>query len=101
MKSREDMTNPPIQFKVPSNQAWLGARLLHKRKLTSDPVKVQECWTILFQSIFQSRIGTSTYQEAYQKDLTHLVLLSRISFDDIVDQEFPMEEIEASLINEA
>ena len=80
------------RFKVPSNQPSLGDRLLHKGELTSDPIKVQECWTNHFQSIFQSRVGTSTCLEACQKDLTRLALLSRMNFDDIVDQDFTVEE---------
>ena len=87
----------PGRFKVPSNQPSLGDRLLHKGELTSDPVKVQECWTNHFQSILQSKVGTSTCQEACQEDLTHLALLSKMNFDDIVDQDFTVEEIEASL----
>ena len=59
-KSREGTfkAKDPRHFKVPSNQPSLRDRLLHKGELTPDPVKVQECWTNHFQSIFQSRVGT-------------------------------------------
>lgn len=98
-KSRESMykTKGPRRFRVPSNQLSLGDRLLHNGEVTSDPTTVQECWTNHFQCIFQSKAGTSASLAACQKDVTRLASLSRMNVDDVVDDDFTVEEMEASL----
>ena len=96
-RERLFMTKDPKRFKTPSNLPSLGDRLLHDGVVTSDPSKVQLCWTSHFKSLFQSQIGHNSSLHNTQKNLPRLESLSRMNFDDIIDDNFTVEEIEASL----
>ena len=82
---------------MPSNQPSLVDRLVHDGKVISDPITVLSCWTSHFEALFQSQIDSNSSINDTQKDLSCLEFLSRLNFDDIIDDNFTAEEIEESI----
>ena len=91
------MTKDPRSFKTPSNQPSLGDRLVPDGKITSDTTTVLSCWTSHFEMLFLSQIDSNSSLNDIQKDLPHFEFLSRLNFDDIIDDNFTAEEIEESI----
>ena len=90
-------TKDPRRFRVPSHKASLGERLFYNGEIISDPSTILSCWTNHFQTIFQSKATSNTDVTTALKELNHLEIQSRMICDDIVDDEFSVEEIEGSL----
>ena len=84
-------------FRTPSNQPSLGDRLLHEGVITSDPDTIQSCWSNHFKTLFQSQSKPSSDLSVSNMDLPNIEVLSRMNFDDIIDEELTIEEIEASI----
>ena len=90
-------TKDSRRFKTPSNQLSLGDRLLHEGEVTSDPATIQSCWSNHFKTLFQTQIGSCSSLVDTQNALPHLEFLSKMNFDDIIDDNFSVEEIEVSI----
>ena len=65
--------------------------------VTPDTAKLQSCWSNHFITLFQSQIGSSSSLGDTNKALPHLQFLSKMNFDDIIDDNFTVEEIEVSI----
>ena len=86
-------TKDSRRFKTPSNQP----SLLHEGEVTSDPATIQSCWSNHFKTLFQTQIGSCSSLVDTQNALPHLEFLSKMNFDDIIDDNFSVEEIEVSI----
>ena len=92
-------------FRTPSNLPSLGDRLLYGGEITSDPDIIQSCWLDHFKTLLQSEpnsnlnlsVTQATSLSATKTNLQHLEFLSRMNHDDIIDDDFTIEEIEASI----
>ena len=87
----------PRRFKTPSNQPTLGDRLLLNGEITSDPHLVQTCWISHFRSLLESQATSNPNVEKTCEEINNLASLSTLNNDDIVDDEFSVEEIELAL----
>ena len=85
------------RFKTPSNQPSLGERLMYEGKIISDLPTIQSCWINHFKSLFQSRSESDANLLDLQNDMSRLDSLSKMNYDDIIDEEFSTEEIEVSI----
>jgi hypothetical protein len=81
-KKREKMfkTNDSRHFKTPFNQPSLRDKLLYGGSVTSDPAKIQCCWSNHFKSLFRSQIGSSSSLADTNKAFPHLEFLSKMNF---------------------
>ena len=85
------------RFKTPSNQPSLGDRLACDGEIISDPPEIQCCWVNHFKSLFLSRAASNENLLHIQNDLPRLESLSKMNLDDIIDDDFTTDEIEASI----
>ena len=85
------------RFKTPSNQPSLGDRLACDGEIISDPPEIQCCWVNHFKSLFLSRAASNENLLHIQNDLPRLESLSKMNLDDIIDDNFTTDEIEASI----
>ena len=85
------------RFKTPSNQPSLGNRLACDGEIISDPPEIQCCWVNHFKSLFLSRAASNENLLHIQNDLPRLESLSKMNLDDIIDDDFTTDEIEASI----
>ena len=85
------------QFNTPSNQPSLGDRLVHEGKIISDIPAIQSCWKNHIKSLFQSHSESNANLLDIQNGLPRLELLSRMKYDDIVDDDFTVDEVETSI----
>ena len=91
------MTRDPRRFKTLPNQPSLGDKITHDGKVTSDPTTVQTCWTNHFKNLFRSQFGINSSIDEAQNEMPHLDALSRLNVDDIIDDDFTVEEVETCL----
>ena len=98
-KNREKLfkSKDSKRFRTPSNQPSLGDRLLHEGVITSVPDTIQSCWSNHFKTLFQSQSKPSSDLSVSNMDLPNIEVLSRMNFDNIIDEEFTIEEIEVSI----
>ena len=93
------------RFRTPSNRPSLGDRLLYGGEITSDPDIIQSCRLNHFKTLLQSEpnsnlnlyVTQATSLSTTKTNLQHLEFLSRMNHDDIIDDDFTIEEIEASI----
>ena len=85
------------RFKTPSNQPSLGDRLACEGEIISDPSAIQSCWVNHFKELFRSRSASDANLLEIQNDLSRLESLSNMNFDDIIDEDFTTDEIEANI----
>ena len=96
-RERMFMTRDPRCFKTPPNQPSLGDKITHDGKVTSDPTTVLTCWTNHFKDLFRSQLGTNSSIDEAENEMPRLDALSRLNVDDIIDDEFTVEEVETCL----
>ena len=95
-KKREKMfrSKDPKRFRTPSNKPSLGNRLLYEGQIISDPDTIRSCWSNHFTQLFQPQSNSNSNPIDHQRNLE---FLSRMNHDNILDEDFTIEEIEASL----
>ena len=66
-------------------------------ELISDTKLIKSCWVNHFTSIAESRSSSNPQVAAFSKRLPYLASLSELNSDDIVDDEFTVQEVEFAL----
>ena len=87
----------PKRFKASSNQPSLGDRLLIDGIITSNPQSFMAQWKNHFSSIATSQSHSNSAVVEVCKKITNLTSLSKLNSDDIVDDNFAVEEVELAL----
>ena len=87
----------PKRFKTPTGQLSLGDKLLINGSITSDPHEIQSCWKVHFSSLATSQAHSNPHVAELNRKIPTLTSMSKLNCDDIIDDEFTVEEIEFAL----